>query len=402
MGNFLSYSNQLRAFVPILSPQQAEDYVNQAWRAIRTAYDGWTFLEGEEYWLAPGIITLSGLTVTQFSTSLLVGYDALAQLAGLNNPSLTQRQLRFGTNGGPVYIISATDMQKGTDGAASGTTLTSASGLFSSDDVGKLVRVSGAGASGANLDTTIAAYVSPTQVTLTAAASTVVSGATFYWGTGLTLARPFNETSSTNASASCLRYYYSPLSTDFARIDHLSDPTTGYEFGWDIGSADELDRVDPQRSSIGDPWRIFHRFYDTTTNLPVYELWPGPRAARAYKVNYWKTGSDFVNDTDSLPPQIPDELLLMKARMLAYEFAMTADPDRNNKQAYANALGFVRGRFYGESQPGRPLGYLDEVIRQDKNRAVTLGRKRPRWPGPGWPIDSNFAQRHAWPSGAWY
>ena len=112
MGNFLSYSNQLRAFVPILSPQQAEDYINQAWRAIRTAYDGWTFLQAEEYWLAPGLIGLSELQVTQFDTTVTLGYDAMASLGGLNNPPITSRQLRFGTNGGPIYVISSTDLQK--------------------------------------------------------------------------------------------------------------------------------------------------------------------------------------------------------------------------------------------------------------------------------------------------
>jgi len=402
MGNFLSYSNQLRAFVPILTPQQAEDFINRAWQNIKQAYDGWTFLAGEEYWLAPGSITLGDLVTTQFSDSVGLSWDSIGSLAGLNNPPLTQRQLRFGTNGGPVYVIESTDLLQVTDGGltAADTTLTSASAPFSAGDVGKKVRVAGAGVAGANLDTTIASYTSPTEVEVTLAASTTVVDATVSWGSTLTLARPFNEGSDADAAATCVRFYYSPLSTDFARIDHLTDPTTGYEFGWDIESADGLDRMDPQRASQGNPWKLAFRFYDPDTFLPVYELWPVPNAARAYKVTYWKKGEDFVNDADALPPQIPEELLLMQARILAYEFAMTADNDDRRRGSYGNALSYIRGMYYGESQPGRPLGKLDEIIRQDKNRAVTLGRVRPRFPGPGWPIDSNFAQRHAIPG--WY
>jgi hypothetical protein len=62
-------------------------------------------------------------------------------------------------------------------------TLTSASGPFTGADVGKKIVVTGAGASGAKLVTTISAFVSATQVTLAAAASTTVSATGATWGT---------------------------------------------------------------------------------------------------------------------------------------------------------------------------------------------------------------------------
>jgi hypothetical protein len=52
---------------------------------------------------------------------------------------------------------------------------------FASSDVGKSIAVQGAGAAGGFLATTISAYTSPTQVTLTAAASTGVSGTSNVW-----------------------------------------------------------------------------------------------------------------------------------------------------------------------------------------------------------------------------
>lgn len=79
------------------------------------------------------------------------------------------------------------DAKNVNDGAitASSKTLTSASASFTAADVGKTVIVAGAGASGTftTLTTTIAAFVSSTSVTLTAAATNTVSGAGVCYGT---------------------------------------------------------------------------------------------------------------------------------------------------------------------------------------------------------------------------
>lgn len=80
------------------------------------------------------------------------------------------------------------DGVKLTDGAITNgsATFTSATAAFTSDAVGKSIRVAGAGPAGADLLTTISAFTNSTTVTLAASASTTVSGATFYWGTDCT------------------------------------------------------------------------------------------------------------------------------------------------------------------------------------------------------------------------
>ncbi len=72
----------------------------------------------------------------------------------------------------------STDHKFAADGAITATdaTLTSASIGFALGDVGKYVIVEGAGANGSDLVTTIASYTSATEVELTAAASTTVTG----------------------------------------------------------------------------------------------------------------------------------------------------------------------------------------------------------------------------------
>lgn len=71
--------------------------------------------------------------------------------------------------------------QVASDGAISTGTaaFTSASGTFSSTDVGRAIIVQGAGASGADLSTTISVVTSATAVTLAANAGTTVSGARY-------------------------------------------------------------------------------------------------------------------------------------------------------------------------------------------------------------------------------
>lgn len=404
MATFIDYTNRLRQWVPAMSPEQSEDFVNQAWRDIREANEEWSFLQATEYWLAPAAIILETLGVTQWSTILSLSVANLTQIGGLINPPITQRQLRFGLSGGPIYGIASTNVQQVSDGAmtASSATLTCAtSAPFAAGDVGLLIVVEGAGSGGADLETTIATYVSPTQVTLTVAASTTVSGSDVTWGSTITLDRQYTEATNADQTAQLYRIYYSPLTTDFQRIDHLYDPIMGYEFGWEILGRDDLDRIDPQRSSQTQPYRLFYHSFDQTTGLPVYEMWPGPTAEKAYTVSYWRLGLDFSNDDDALPPQITEELLMTRARMLAYEWAMTAHPDRYTRQSYANALGYIRGRYSTEGQPGRPLGLLDQAKRRDYSIALKEGRLRGRRPGPGWPIDSNFLKSHAFPSG-WY
>ena len=138
-----------------------------------------------------------------FSTAINMALNATEQRSRLR-PPLTELVL-------PYSMVNATDLgsmrtffesQKGTfdtswgmvlGRAPSGSissashTLTATStvwplGPFLSTDTGKQIVVVGAGTAGANLVTTVSAYTSPTQVSLTDAAGTTVSGADTRWG----------------------------------------------------------------------------------------------------------------------------------------------------------------------------------------------------------------------------
>lgn len=101
-------------------------------------------------------------------------HDKGGQVFDVQNPS-------YGAKG---------DTKRKTGGSisASSSTFTASSSTFVAGDVGKVITVQGAAASGAVLSTTIASYTSATQVTLTAPAGTTVSNANFAFGTDDTAA----------------------------------------------------------------------------------------------------------------------------------------------------------------------------------------------------------------------
>jgi hypothetical protein len=385
--------------VPALSPEQAQDYINEAWRDIRDSDDEWSFLHRTEYWMAPAVITLStNVGVTQFSDTVDLTVEAVGQLAGLNNPSLTQRQIRFSPSGGPIYSIASTDVDQVTDGAitSAGTTLTCAtSAPFDSSMVGFNIIVEGAGASGADLETTISAFISTTQVTLADAAGTTVTGATVSYGSTLTLDRQFLEGTNSAITATVARIYYSPEG-EWTRMDCLYDPVIGYEFGWEIGTAEELNRMDPMRAAAGFPYRLFFREFDATTALPVYEMWPAPQAQRAYTVQYWARGDEFTEDDDALPPQIPEELLMLRARLLAYEWAMTNEPDPRKIASIAKMVQQMETRYSTFGQPGAKLGLLQQTKRKDHGTYRKSFIRKGRRGQTGYPIDSNYLRQTDW------
>lgn len=133
------------------------------------------------------------------ATAALLDSDTMTGASASNVPSAESVVAYVAANAGgsSSYIdvtaapYSAVGDAKINDGAAmaSGTaTLTCAAGQFQAGDVGKYIRVVGAGTAGADLVTTISARASTTSVTLAANAATTVSSAQLVCGTDNTTA----------------------------------------------------------------------------------------------------------------------------------------------------------------------------------------------------------------------
>ena len=144
-----------------------------------------------------GEITGSGVAGR---VSVFSGATAISSFAGLNWDSV--RNILNSTavigklydKGGIVYDLLAyypdmKAMNTATGGAMTGLshtlTVSGTGDTFVAADVGRSVVVAGALSTGAPLVTTVATYVSPTEVTLTSVAPTTISGKTVYFGDDL-------------------------------------------------------------------------------------------------------------------------------------------------------------------------------------------------------------------------
>lgn len=106
----------------------------------------------------------------------------------------------------PYNAVGDAEFNDGATMTSGAATLTCAAGTFSAEDVGKFIRVVGAGTAGADLVTTIAARASNTSITLTANATTTVSSAQLFYGTDNTTAIQAAITAA-NASSSTKKVF---------------------------------------------------------------------------------------------------------------------------------------------------------------------------------------------------
>jgi hypothetical protein len=325
MATFADYYTEIKSYVPDLPINLSKRIVNRARREIY-AERPWTFLLQFARLTTPALINTGEMTVTPNSTTVMLDAAAQTALSGLVNPFITRRQLKFSSTD-LIYNIAA----------------------FNGVDT-------------IELDIPFFSTIPGPQQT----------------------------------GYSCFQAYYSPPSTDFLRWISVVDLANAHELDL-LKVREQIDRWDPQRTSTGEPVCIVQfravppGFWDASVNVgdPLYEIWPTPTAARVYSVLYQRRGAEFTTDTDTLPSTIPDDLLLVKSRIFAYEWQLSNDP------SFINA--------YRTLVPSLEAKYRDDLRRakvQDDEIFITqwvprMGPKGLRW------FDSNYAQDHAVPGPAW-
>ncbi len=139
-------------------------------------------------------------------------------------------------------------------------------------------------------------------------------------GGAANLDRPYQEATNATAPYELLRCYFTAPSDDFVRFISIQDFTftktiktgSGFTQTW-------LDHVDPQRSNAGEPLYLCTGHVDSAGN-PTFEMWPHPTSAQSYVCTYRKRGAELTN-TDTLPPAMPVDLVIARAKYRAYEWA---------------------------------------------------------------------------------
>lgn len=299
---FKDFYSEILGTIPKIPIPIAKRLINRAWRDVQDAHQ-WSFLQQEGVLFSPGVITSGTVSVTQFSNSIT--FDATARAAlQVTNPVMTKRQFRV-AGGGEIY----------------------------------------------NFISTVNA------------------------GTGIaTLDRPFIETTNSASGYLVYRCYYGPPQlgtsgtevTDFLRYNTIYNPAISDYFRGVQLSRDLLNKMDPQRSNVGNnPYYLF-TYKGSSDGTPQFEMWPHPTASQAYLCSYQRRGVELSGATDVLPLVIPDDLILERALYLGCLWA------EKNKARYTELKGInwmIIGKEHNKTYSNidaRNPGLLEIACRQDE------------------------------------
>ncbi len=203
----------------------------------------------------------------------------------------------------------------------------------------------------------------------------------------LSLDRQYLEATAAATTYQIYRCYFAPPSPDFLRYVSVWDPTNGFTLWpkrpyWNRAL---LNIKDPLRSSQGQPVRIVPYKVDPV-NGPMYEMWPAPTSPLAYSCNYERRGTDLAL-TDSLPAGIPEDLLMVKSKVKACEWAIM------NTGRFPNLKG-VDWRLMMTTFGNEYKELLATAKKQDEetflqNYVIPRNRLYPQFP-----IDGRYLQSH--------
>ena len=229
-----------------------------------------------------------------------------------------------------------------------------------------------------------------------------VSGGPIYNITGfvvagglLTLDRAYQATTDATATYQVYQCYYPAPSSSFLRWVSVVDPANARQLRlhW---TRQEIDMRDPQRTSQGNPRAVVAYKLGTVgtdTSVPFFELWEHPVSQLAFFCLYQERGSDFSARDEALPGQIPEDLLMYRARYHAYEWA-EANKGTHLELQGADWLRLRRDldRDYKE--------VLQRTEKQDEETFLQMLTIPQYEHSPFGPIvDSNWLQTHAGPWG---
>lgn len=202
----------------------------------------------------------------------------------------------------------------------------------------------------------------------------------------LTLDKPYMGITQAVATYQIYQCYYEAPVADFLRWITVTDPTTprNFKLRWDRA---KVEKMDPQRTSMSFPYVLMPFKTNAATNVPIFEMWPHPLTSLGLLTMCQRRGTDFVLPTDALPPQIPEDLLMTRARMKAYQWAIA------NVGRYPELRG-VSWVFVLQEAGKEFAGMLQKIHVQDEetfSQNFIVPDNSESYIGP---IDANFMQSH--------
>lgn len=259
---FESLWRELSDWVPQLGAKQAQKFVTRAWADICNS-SHWSFLQARTIVHIPASIETGTVSITQNSSTITFDADAIAVLdaVGMASP-VTQRQIQFGGSG-PYQLLTYAPV----------TGVATITPTFPTDG-------------------TNPGYLGSTD---------------------------------TAASYILAKRYYAPPDPNFLRWVSVINQVVPYRF-WTGTPVSIIDLYDPKRQIQGNPYVIaqFVSGIDPAgsgAQVPLYELWPCPQYDTQMTQIYQKKVTDFDANTDTLPNDDLTDLLMLRAKYRAAEWA---------------------------------------------------------------------------------
>jgi hypothetical protein len=276
-------AKRLALEIPGVSEIQAKIYLNEALGLIEDS-QMWSFQLKEDGWLTPGLLFPSGpgnsvgtVTATPFSNLITgdqVASDAWsAYFTSAARPLLTELQFRS-----PFYSLYNIIGFNNAGGGGYG--------------------VGGYGEGGYGEGTGFSA---------------------------LTLDRPWMEPGGTNLAYMIYQAYFPVPVPDFKRFLTARDTTNNDPMDYWTYTQRDLAVIDPQRTNFSDsnyfvPYQQDQRPGSSTLGSMMYELWPHQLSVLPYSFSYLRRGPQLVNPSDVVPYPLTEELVLWRAKQVAYAY----------------------------------------------------------------------------------
>ncbi len=209
---------------------------------------------------------------------------------------------------------------------------------------------------------TISAYVSPTELTLDEA---------------------FGNTTNATATYQILdAFAYMPA--DFKQFISVVDPVNAWQLRYWF-QQEELNNIDPQRTSSGTPWILADLHIKTSTEQPVFELWPYPTAAKVYTARYYKIPADMTEPDDEPMRLVRGDVLVKGALVDVCRWPGTrALPNL----LFGKGLDILYEREYND--------LVNDAEVEDENLMLTWLRSADWSQYPYAPYDAKWLQSHAY------
>ena len=170
----------------------------------------------------------------------------------------------------------------------------------------------------------------------------------------LTLDREYTGATVAASAYQIYQCYYETPVKDFLRWRSLHNPIQGYRFRRRNlhRKQEEINRRDPQRSSIGDPV-CAAAYKHSSYGYPMFELWPHPTSSsNSLMCVAQRRGVDLAA-TEDCPEAIPADLLAVATRLGAYEWALANEKKDAKIAAWSRLLSVAKQDYEGTLKRAR-------------------------------------------------